>query len=147
MEQPEQEQLSPDELAMQKAQQFAMVSLEADAVGINGFLSSKNCVGNSSWVWNGYGFIAYKGGLFGLFMASGAGNMDDKFLRLSAKEQAVITFKELRHKSFTSAKTFAFLSAVFVSTECVTESIRGKEDRYNGLISGCVTGAVLSRSG
>ena len=80
-------------------------------------------------------------------MASGAGNMDDKFLRLSAREQAVITFKELRQKSFASAKTFAALSAVFVSTECVTESIRGKEDRYNGLISGCVTGAVLSRSG
>lgn len=105
------------------------------------------------------------GALFGLFMSSADNALDDKFLRLTVKEQATITFKEMMKKSYGTAKvgqsaanltgtaqrqlmqTFGVLSAVFVSTECITESIRGKEDRYNALISGCVTGAILSRSG
>ncbi|KAJ3365929.1 Mitochondrial import inner membrane translocase subunit tim22 [Kappamyces sp. JEL0680] len=87
------------------------------------------------------------GGLFGLFMSSADNALDDKFLRLTVKEQTVITFKDMMRKSYGTAKTFGVLSAIFVSTECITESIRGKEDKYNGIISGCVTGAILSRGG
>lgn len=79
-------------------------------------------------------------------MSSADTALDDKFLRLTVKEQATITFKEMSKKALGSAKTFGVLSAVFVSTECITESIRGKEDSYNALISGCVTGAIVSRS-
>ena len=80
-------------------------------------------------------------------MSSADTALDDKFLRLSVKEQTVITAKDIARKSLSSAKTFGVLSAIFVSTECITESIRGKEDAYNGIISGCITGAILSRSG
>lgn len=86
------------------------------------------------------------GGLFGLFMSSADNALDDKFLRMTAKEQAKITLQQVGSKMMSSAKTFGVLSAVFVSTECVTESIRGKEDSYNALISGCATGAILSRN-
>jgi hypothetical protein len=85
--------------------------------------------------------------LFGMFMSSADTALDDKFLRLSVREQATITAKDIGRKALSSAKTFGVLSAVFVSTECITESIRGKDDMYNGVISGCVTGAILSRSG
>jgi hypothetical protein len=80
-------------------------------------------------------------------MSSADNALDDKFLRLSIREQTAITFKDMMKKSYGTAKTFGVLSAVFVSTECITESIRGKEDKYNGVISGCVTGAIVSRTG
>ena len=80
-------------------------------------------------------------------MSSADNALDDKFLRLTVKEQTVITAKDMARKSLSTAKTFGVLSAIFVSTECITESIRGKDDAYNGVISGCITGAILSRSG
>jgi hypothetical protein len=87
------------------------------------------------------------GGLFGLFMSSADNALDDKFLRLTASEQAKITARQVGQKALSTAKTFGVLSAVFATTECVTESIRAKEDHYNGIIAGCVTGAILSRNG
>ncbi|KAJ3256842.1 Mitochondrial import inner membrane translocase subunit tim22 [Boothiomyces macroporosus] len=87
------------------------------------------------------------GGLFGLFMSSADNALDDKFLRLSVREQTAITFKEMGAKAMSSAKSFGVLTAIFVSSECAIETIRGKDDQYNQLLSGCFTGAFLSRTG
>ena len=124
---------SPEELAMQKAQQFAMSELFSSC-------PAKTILG----VGAGFGMGAAFGLIFG---ANTFNNHDEKFLNSSFRNQARVTFKQMGQGMLSSGKTFASLSAVFVATECATESIRGKEDMYNGLISGCVTGAVLSRSG
>ena len=115
---------------MQKVQEFQMQEIMTSC-------PAKFVIGSVG----GFGL----GGLFGLFMSSADNAMDDKFLKMSAKEQAKITLKQIGQKAWSSAKTFGVLSAVFVSSECITETIRGKDDHYNSLISGCATGAILAR--
>jgi hypothetical protein len=95
----------------------------------------------------GVGAGAGLGLVFGLFMSSTENSMDEKFLKLSAKEQAKITLKQVGQKSMSSAKAFAAFSGVFVSSECITEAIRGKDDSYNALIAGCATGSILAHKG
>jgi hypothetical protein len=120
------------QLMQQKAQEMFMTELMNSC-------PAKTVLGG------GAGFAL--GALFGLFMSSADNALDDKFLRLTAKEQAKITARQVGQKALSTAKTFGVLSAVFATTECITESIRAKEDQYNGIIAGCVTGAILSRSG
>jgi import inner membrane translocase subunit TIM22 len=120
------------QLAVQKAQEMFMSEAMNSCPG-------KTIIGAGA----GFGL----GALMGLFLSSSDNVLDDKFLRLTASEQAKITAKQVGAKALSTAKTFGVLSAVFSSTECITEAIRAKDDHYNALISGCITGAIISRSG
>ncbi|KAK6089963.1 hypothetical protein P3W45_001009 [Vairimorpha bombi] len=44
-----------------------------------------------------------------------------------------------------SGKDVAKICAVYSATETVLETVRDKDDHYNGLISGAVTGALCSK--
>jgi mitochondrial import inner membrane translocase subunit TIM22 len=52
---------------------------------------------------------------------------------------------DMGQKSYSSAKNFAVVGAVFAGTECVIETFRAKNDIYNGISAGCFTGAALAR--
>jgi hypothetical protein len=48
--------------------------------------------------------------------------------------------------SVSSGKNFAKVGAIFSGTECAIEGLRAKNDLYNGVAGGCITGGVLARN-
>ncbi|KAJ1535832.1 Mitochondrial import inner membrane translocase subunit tim22, partial [Cladochytrium tenue] len=91
----------------------------------------------------GAGFVL--GGAFGMFMSSvDSGTNMDEFLKMRLKDQIRYTMKDMGAKSYSSAKNFAVVGAVFSGTECIIESYRAKNDMYNGVSAGCITGAALA---
>lgn len=103
------------------------------------------------------------GGVFGLFMSSmrydtpmssainpmsqtGPGGQP-ALTSLPVKEQLRQGFKEMGRASWSSAKNFGYIGAVFAGTECAIEGLRAKNDLYNGVAAGCATGGWLARGG
>ncbi|KAH8654041.1 putative mitochondrial import inner membrane translocase subunit tim-22 [Tricladium varicosporioides] len=90
------------------------------------------------------------GGAFGLFMASmqydtplsspGAAAITSLPLRQQLKQG----FKDMGARSYSSAKNFGKVGAIFSGTECCIEGFRAKNDLANGVIAGCITGGVLA---
>ncbi|KAI1007951.1 hypothetical protein K3495_g284 [Podosphaera aphanis] len=89
------------------------------------------------------------GGVFGLFMAS---MQYDTPLHNSPvpskplREQLKAGFKDMGTRSFSSAKNFGKVGAIFAGTECCIEGYRAKNDLTNGILAGCITGGVLAAS-
>ncbi|KAI5196441.1 hypothetical protein E4T42_01939 [Aureobasidium subglaciale] len=90
------------------------------------------------------------GGVFGLFMSSmrydapmmtpGA----DAITKLPVKDQLRQGFKEMGKASWSSAKNFGLVGSIFAGTECCIEGFRAKNDLYNGVAAGCITGGALA---
>ena len=47
-------------------------------------------------------------------------------------------------KSYSSAKNFAMIGALYSGTECCIEGFRAKSDLYNSVSAGCITGSLLA---
>lgn len=47
--------------------------------------------------------------------------------------------------SLSSGRNFAKVGAIFSGTECAIEGLRAKNDLWNGVAGGCITGGVLAR--
>ena len=62
---------------------------------------------------------------------------------LSTREQIRRGFKDMGSRSYSSAKNFAIVGALFSGTECCIEGLRAKNDLTNGIAAGCVTGGIL----
>ena len=60
------------------------------------------------------------------------------------REQLKRGFKDMGARSFSSAKNFGKVGAIFAGTECCIEGFRAKNDLKNGVIAGCITGGVLA---
>lgn len=92
----------------------------------------------------GTGFII--GGVFGLFMSSFSMDisMDHKIYDKSFKEQLKYGFRDMGKSSWSSAKNFGKVGAIFSGSECCIESYRAKNDIYNGISAGCFTGGALT---
>jgi import inner membrane translocase subunit TIM22 len=44
-----------------------------------------------------------------------------------------------------SGRNFAVVGSVFSGTECAIEGLRAKNDIWNGVAGGCITGGILAR--
>ncbi|BFZ56361.1 Mitochondrial import inner membrane translocase subunit tim22 [Savitreella phatthalungensis] len=87
------------------------------------------------------------GALFGLFMSSmQIENTDNALYDKPFKEQMRIGFRDMGKKSYSTAKNFAVVGAIFAGSECCIEGYRAKNDLYNSATAGCFTGAVLARN-
>jgi len=92
------------------------------------------------------GFVL--GGAFGLFMSSmsydtpltAAGR---ELTSLPVREQLRRGLKDMGSRSYSSAKNFGMVGALFSFTECGIEGFRAKNDITNGVAAGCVTGGIL----
>lgn len=105
----------------------------------------------------GMGFAL--GGVFGLFMASmrydtplgqglpgGVGASSANMTKIPMREQLRMGFKDMGRSSYSSAKNFGYIGAIFAGSECVIEGFRAKNDLANGVAAGCFTGAFLAKS-
>lgn len=96
----------------------------------------------------GSGF--FLGGFFGLFMASMAydvptgTNAASHISQLPFKQQMKLQFTDMGRRSYSSAKNFGYIGAIYSGVECSIESFRAKHDIYNGISAGCITGGALS---
>lgn len=62
---------------------------------------------------------------------------------LSTREQLRRGLKDMGGRSYSSAKNFALVGAMFSGTECCIESLRAKNDMKNSVAAGCITGGAL----
>ncbi|CDR43107.1 CYFA0S11e00298g1_1 [Cyberlindnera fabianii] len=89
------------------------------------------------------------GGVFGLFMASMAydvpiGNATGHISDLPFKQQMKLQFTDMGKRAWSSAKNFGFIGMIYAGVECGVESLRAKNDIYNGVAAGCITGGGLA---
>ncbi|KAL8738883.1 MAG: hypothetical protein Q9181_000410 [Wetmoreana brouardii] len=113
----------------------------------------------------GMGFAL--GGAFGLFMSSMSydtplSRQGQQLADLPLKEQLRRGFRDMGSRSYSSAKNFGIIGAIFAGTECCIESVSGvaqlaafpevlmmsakyraKSDLKNGIAAGCITGGAL----
>jgi len=121
--------MSEQEQAMVKAMHAAMESCPVKTVMAGGM-----------------GFAL--GGAFGLFMASMSYDspltpQGREISTLPWREQLRRGFKDMGSRSFSSAKNFGLVGALFSGTECCIEGLRAKNDLKNGIAAGCITGGLL----
>mmetsp|Transcript_14043 Transcript_14043/g.36327 ORF Transcript_14043/g.36327 Transcript_14043/m.36327 type:complete len:156 (+) Transcript_14043:85-552(+) len=63
---------------------------------------------------------------------------------LPLKEQMRLGAKEMASQSKSWGKNLLVIGAVFSCSECIVEKTRGRTDRWNPILGGCVCGAVLA---
>ncbi|KAF7730037.1 Mitochondrial import inner membrane translocase subunit tim22 [Apophysomyces ossiformis] len=87
------------------------------------------------------------GAAFGLFMSSfeySGPMMNEEMVNQSTKQQLKTALKDMGTRSYSMAKNFAVVGAIYSGTECCIESYRAKNDIYNSVAAGCFTGGVLA---
>lgn len=65
---------------------------------------------------------------------------------LPMKQQLKAGLRDMYRSSVSSGKNFAKVGAIFSGTECAIEGLRAKNDLWNGVAGGCITGGVLARN-
>lgn len=95
----------------------------------------------------GMGFAL--GGAFGLFMSSMSYDtpltpQGRELSSLPVREQLRRGFKDMGARSYSSAKNFAMIGAMYSGTECCIEGYRAKSDLTNSVAAGCITGGALA---
>ncbi|KAK4127516.1 mitochondrial import inner membrane translocase, subunit Tim17/22 [Parathielavia appendiculata] len=66
---------------------------------------------------------------------------------LPLRKQLAHGFKDMGTRSWSTAKNFGAVGALFSGIECGIEGLRAKNDMGNGVAAGCLTGAILARNG
>ncbi|KAJ3305768.1 Mitochondrial import inner membrane translocase subunit tim22, partial [Gonapodya sp. JEL0774] len=67
----------------------------------------------------GIGFLA--GGAFGMFMASMDWNANEEYLKMSTRQQLKMTLRDMKNRSYSTAKNMMIVGAIYSSSECVIE--------------------------
>jgi mitochondrial import inner membrane translocase subunit TIM22 len=63
---------------------------------------------------------------------------------LPIRQQLKHGLRDMGRQSFSSAKNFGLIGAIFSGTECCIEGLRAKNDLWNGVAGGCITGGALA---
>ena len=92
------------------------------------------------------------GGVFGLALGavlapfnSSVSTLEDS--NLPMREQFRRGMKEIGTQSRSWGKSLMVIGAVFSCSECFVEKTRGRTDRWNPIIGGCITGGALAVNG
>ncbi|WVN85381.1 mitochondrial import inner membrane translocase subunit TIM22 [Cryptococcus depauperatus CBS 7841] len=88
------------------------------------------------------------GGFFSLMSATFA--YEDPLSRassqLSTRQQTAFVFKEMGRNMWSSGRGFAKVGMLYSGVECCIEGYRARNDMYNGISAGFITGAILARN-
>ena len=76
-----------------------------------------------------------------------AGTTQTPVSSLPWRKQLSIGFRDMGARSYSTAKNFGMVGALFSGIECGIEGLRAKNDMGNGVAAGCFTGAILARNG
>lgn len=63
---------------------------------------------------------------------------------LPVRQQLRQGFRDMYRSSLSSGRNFGLVGAIFSGTECCIEGFRAKNDLYNGVAAGCLTGGALA---
>src|SRR5207244_2978582 len=63
------------------------------------------------------------------------------------RQQLKIGFRDMGARSWSTAKNFGLIGALFAGIECGIEGFRGRNDLTNSVGAGFLTGAILARNG
>jgi import inner membrane translocase subunit TIM22 len=63
---------------------------------------------------------------------------------LPLREQLRRGLRDMGSRSYSSARNFGKVGAIFAGTECCIEGYRAKNDLANGVLAGCITGGALA---
>ncbi|RSH84141.1 Mitochondrial import inner membrane translocase subunit tim22 [Apiotrichum porosum] len=115
--------------------------------------------------WNKYGGYAMESCALKVVLAGGAGFAFGGFLSLMSatfayedplsrasekltgtRAQAAYMFKEMGRNMWSQGKGFAKVGMLYSGVECCIEGYRAKNDHWNGLSAGFVSGAILARN-
>lgn len=77
----------------------------------------------------------------------GAAGQPTPLSSLPLRQQLRVGFKDMGARSWSTAKNFGMVGALFSGIECGIEGFRAKNDLANGVAAGCMTGAILARNG
>lgn len=96
------------------------------------------------------------GGLFGMFMASMSYDtpfgstttpgQQNPITAMPLRQQLKVGFKDMGTRSFSMARNFGKVGALFSGIECGVEGMRAKNDLANGVAAGCLTGGILAKN-
>jgi hypothetical protein len=141
--------MPPDEGPLDRFNQNLGAQLEKYATPQNIESMRESCIFNII-THGGMGFVF--GGALGLFLSGMASTGPEAALigggsavspPVGFRVQAKLIFKEMGTRTWSSAKSFAKIAALFSGFECAVESYRAKHDLVNTVAAGCLTGAVL----
>lgn len=65
---------------------------------------------------------------------------------LPLRQQLRAGLKDMYKSSLSSGRNFALVGGIFSGVECGIEGFRAKNDIYNGVAAGCITGGILARN-
>lgn len=65
---------------------------------------------------------------------------------LPLRQQLRAGFKDMGQRSWSTARNFGKVGALFSGIECGIEGMRAKNDLANGVAAGCLTGGILARN-
>lgn len=65
---------------------------------------------------------------------------------LPLRQQLRVGFKDMGTRSYSMAKNFGKVGALFAGIECGIEGLRAKNDLGNGVAAGCLTGGILAKN-
>lgn len=65
---------------------------------------------------------------------------------LPLRQQLRLGFRDMGSRSYSMARNFAKVGALFAGIECGVEGLRARNDLTNGLVAGCLTGGVLAKN-
>lgn len=65
---------------------------------------------------------------------------------LPLRQQLKHGFKDMGARSYSTARNFGKIGALFAGIECGIEGLRAKNDLVNGAAAGCLAGGILARS-
>ena len=74
------------------------------------------------------------------------GSKDMPLSSLPLKQQLKIGFKDMGTRSWSTARNFGKVGALYAGVECGIEGLRAKNDLANGVAAGCLTGGILARN-
>ena len=64
--------------------------------------------------------------------------------KLPLRQQLRAGLRDMGRTAYSSGKNFGLIGAIFSGTECCIEGFRAKNDLYNGVAAGCITGGALA---
>lgn len=65
---------------------------------------------------------------------------------LPMRQQLAHGLKDMGSRSYSMAKNFGKIGALFAGIECGIEGLRAKNDLMNGVAAGCLTGGILAKN-